>query len=85
MIVLNGKPYLGVTTVFTPTNPPRHLVTYRIDGEASAPLYLEHGASDTDLARYLKASEVGQISHLRFWKYDDHESTIQGSILEQFT
>lgn len=85
MIKVDGVEYVGVTRVFDPKNPPRHLVTYTVDGEQSETLYTKHGSSDTELARFLTAYEEGRVQNLKFWKLDVQETdTIKGSILEPF-
>jgi len=70
MIMIDGKKFVGVTTVFDKHDPPVYLVTYTIDGEPSAPLYTEHGATGEDLKQYLSNVEEGKIQNLKFWRLD---------------
>lgn len=53
----NGKRYAAVAT-------------YVVDGEPSAPIYLDEGIGETEVRNFLKDEEDGTIQNVVVWKFD---------------
>jgi hypothetical protein len=67
MITVDGRKFENVSREFDPTDY-CILVTYEVDGEPSAPLYVRRSVSVTDIINFL-AEEAGTVQNIKLWNY----------------